>query len=433
MKTMFSCLCFSMGNLLPFFVIGEPACHIEHLERHEIAERSSCWKLPQCPQMPNDHCGHKQASLLHDGSQFDLGSFWASGYSQVGQDGVLWALFNVLGAGGKYYVEFGVQAGCERNTRWLAERCGWSGLLLDGGFQNSSIGLHQAFISAANIVALLQKYQVPKNIDLLSIDIDGQDWHVWHALGEAGYRPRVLVIEYGSQFAYPGDLVRPRKDDSPGNGFGNHVLCMQRAKQIQVFSESSSAEAFQRLGCFFGYTAIYIQLPDMYFVRDDVLAPHRTRFANLEKGVHWMERRYNPHPPLNVACTLLLQGHGMLPAALLLGKISQSKECTSTLPASTNARRPTTSSTELIMRNPCFEKPVKQPHRGFEILASAMLALAFCALGYTAGRKDCQICVKLESGYSEVSGIDANDQRPHVVGAENDLPTKCCDFEPISQ
>mmetsp|Transcript_38511 Transcript_38511/g.67954 ORF Transcript_38511/g.67954 Transcript_38511/m.67954 type:complete len:439 (+) Transcript_38511:26-1342(+) len=319
MKTMFSCLCFSMGNLLPFFVIGEPACHIEHLERHEIAERSSCWKLPQCPQMPNDHCGHKQASLLHDGSQFDLGSFWASGYSQVGQDGVLWALFNVLGAGGKYYVEFGVQAGCERNTRWLAERCGWSGLLLDGGFQNSSIGLHQAFISAANIVALLQKYQVPKNIDLLSIDIDGQDWHVWHALGEAGYRPRVLVIEYSSQLGYPGDLVRPRKDDSPGNGFGNHVLCMQHAREVQVFSEGSSAEAFERLGCHFGYTIVHIHPPDMYFVRNDVLAPHHTRFAHLEKGIRWMERRYNPNPQLTEGCTLLLQGHGMLPAALLLG------------------------------------------------------------------------------------------------------------------
>jgi len=419
---MFSSFCLSFGSLLPCFVSGEPACHLEHLQRNRITDRSSCWKLPQCPEMPNGRCGHKQESLLYDRNRSDLGNFWASGYSQMGQDGVLWALFNVLGEGKKYYVEFGVQAGCERNTRWLAERCGWSGLLLDGGFQNTSINLHQTFISAANIVDVFQKHQVPQNIDLLSIDIDGQDWHVWRALGEAGYRPRVLVIEYSSQLSYPGDLVRPRKDDNPGNSFGNHVLCMQHKKQIQVFSEGSSAEAFEILGCHFGYTIIYIHLPDMYFVRDDVLAPHRMRFVGFDRGTHWMERRYNPHPPLPEACTSLLQGHGMLPAALLLRENSQSTECFTTLPTSTIVASPTTSGTGPTKRASCFETAVKQPQSAMTIIASVLLAATLCVIAYAAGRMSRQIDSKLEIAYTEVTGTDANNQHPDVFGAENDLP-----------
>ena len=51
------------------------------------------------------------------------------------------------------------------------------------------------FITAENINALFRKYGVPEAFDLLSIDIDGNDYWVWRAIA---HRPRVVVIEYNA-------------------------------------------------------------------------------------------------------------------------------------------------------------------------------------------------------------------------------------------
>ena len=67
---------------------------------------------------------------------------------------------------------------------------------MDGGNANAEINLHTEWIAPATIVKTFEKHSVPKELDLLSIDIDSTDLWIWRALGEAGYRPRVLIIEY---------------------------------------------------------------------------------------------------------------------------------------------------------------------------------------------------------------------------------------------
>ena len=50
---------------------------------------------------------------------------------------------------------------------------------MDGSNDNSSINLHREFITRENIVSeLFFKYRVPTDFDLLSVDIDGNDFHV---------------------------------------------------------------------------------------------------------------------------------------------------------------------------------------------------------------------------------------------------------------
>lgn len=127
----------------------------------------------------------------------DLWPYERRVYSQHGEDGILDALFRAIGTTNRYYVEFGVGNGMERNTRLLVERHGWSGLLMDGGYANPAIGLHREFITADNILALFEKHGVPDDFDLLSIDIDGNDYWVWKRIGER-YRPRVVVLEYNA-------------------------------------------------------------------------------------------------------------------------------------------------------------------------------------------------------------------------------------------
>jgi hypothetical protein len=115
-------------------------------------------------------------------------------FSQNGEDGVIERLFGIVGVSNRFYVEIGAGAGDECNTRWLREN-GWSGVMLDRDYSNPDLSLFREFVTAENVNDLLAKYRVPVEFDLLSIDIDGNDYWVWRALLTA-FRPRVVVVEF---------------------------------------------------------------------------------------------------------------------------------------------------------------------------------------------------------------------------------------------
>ena len=54
--------------------------------------------------------------------------------------------------------------------------------------------LHKEFVTAENINRIFEKYSVPFQFDLLSIDIDYNDFYLWNAL-DAKYTPFVVVID----------------------------------------------------------------------------------------------------------------------------------------------------------------------------------------------------------------------------------------------
>ena len=45
----------------------------------------------------------------------------------------------------------------------------------------------------SSLTALLERYAAPASPCLLSIDVDGADYHVWDGLER--FRPRIVVIE----------------------------------------------------------------------------------------------------------------------------------------------------------------------------------------------------------------------------------------------
>lgn len=64
--------------------------------------------------------------------------------------------------------------GSQCSTRWLREHYGFSGLLLDGGFQNPAINLWRELINAENICGLLARHGVPADaaLDHMTVDIE---------------------------------------------------------------------------------------------------------------------------------------------------------------------------------------------------------------------------------------------------------------------
>jgi hypothetical protein len=138
--------------------------------------------------------------------------------SRHGADGIIAELFHRLGTTNRFLVEFGVEEGLECNTAHLTIDQHWRGLLIEGSpawyaklrDHYKNMGLHQValvhqLITKENITTLFTENQVPTEFDLLSIDIDGNDYWVWKELSD--YQPRVVVIEYNATYPPPKKWV----------------------------------------------------------------------------------------------------------------------------------------------------------------------------------------------------------------------------------
>ena len=123
-------------------------------------------------------------------------------FSQNGEDGIIHAIFAMIGLTNRFGVEFGVEDGMESNMRYLLTRKGWTGLQMDGHDNPPETGVKKEFITAENIEELFAKYGVPAEFDLLSIDIDGNDYWIWKAITR--YSPRVVIVEYNAHIP-PGE------------------------------------------------------------------------------------------------------------------------------------------------------------------------------------------------------------------------------------
>jgi hypothetical protein len=212
-------------------------------------------------------------------------------HSQNGEDGVILALFQLLGGiRDGIFFEFGVEDGSERNTRLLFESYGWRGALLDGGYDNASIALHQHWITAENINELLVKYLAPLNsstshaghagadagghagggggereparvhLDLLSIDIDYNDYWVWEAiLTKRAVLPRVVIVEINSHGDIKGKRSVPYEPSGQWDGKSNF--------------HGGSVAGFDALARRFGYTLVYCESHGVncFFVLDEDL------------------------------------------------------------------------------------------------------------------------------------------------------------------
>ena len=187
-------------------------------------------------------------------------------FSQNGEDGVLAAILDRIGVGEGFFVEFGIQDGTEGNTVFLAQVLGWSGAYLeadDAGFAalarrfagNPRVRTLHAAVEPDTVEALFARAGVPEEPDVVSIDVDGNDYWIWRALER--HRPRVVVIEYNGSLDPGSRRVMPytpgfRWDHTSGYG--------------------ASLGALEDLGAEKGYRLVHTELAGVnaFFVRDDL-------------------------------------------------------------------------------------------------------------------------------------------------------------------
>lgn len=196
----------------------------------------------------------------------DLTRYEMKVFSQNGEDGVVVELLNRIGVGPGFFVEFGIGDGTEGNCVWLADVAGWSGLFLEpdpGAFSalahkyaGTRVQVLAEPVTPSSLQTQLDRCGVPAEFDLLSIDIDGNDLHVFAAVDR--YRPRLVIVEYNASMDRDSVRITPYLDaawDGTG-GFG------------------SSLAAFDEVAGSLGYQLAHTEMSgtNAFYVRSD-LAP----------------------------------------------------------------------------------------------------------------------------------------------------------------
>jgi len=202
-------------------------------------------------------------------------------YSQHDEDGIIQEIFRRIGPSHRTFVELGVETGVECNTAKLLIE-GWRGLWIEANAQackaiasgfaeflsDRRLALQQSFVTAENINALLESAAFKGEIDLLSIDIDFNDYWVWKAI--KAVNPRALVIEYNAGLHPPLSVTVPYQPNRAGDG-------------TNYFG--ASLGALVRLGREKGYRIVGCNISgsNAFFVREDLCADHFLEPATAEE------------------------------------------------------------------------------------------------------------------------------------------------------
>lgn len=208
-------------------------------------------------------------------------------FSQNGEDGVISEIFRRIGATDQRFVEFGCGNGIENNSLYLLHR-DWSGLWIDGDptlvrriratheqfLSSGSLHLRESLVTAENIEELLASADTPEELDLLSIDIDGNDYWVWQAIER--YRPRVVVVEYNALWPADALWVQAYAPEQGWNGTTYH---------------GASLASLTDLAAKKGYTLVHCDLSgsNAFFVRSDAAGSHFS--VDTDAAAHYQPSR----------------------------------------------------------------------------------------------------------------------------------------------
>jgi hypothetical protein len=173
-------------------------------------------------------------------------------HSQNGEDGILAYLLDRIGPTTREVVEFGIGDGTECCAANLVLGFGWSAHLLEASAEDAAaaarlyaerapcrVHVDHTAVEPDTVDALLSRHVAPV-FDVLSVDIDGNDYWVLEAL--AAVRPRVVVVEYNASFGPERSVTIPYE-----RGFDRYLA------HASGFYHGASVTALARLGERKGY------------------------------------------------------------------------------------------------------------------------------------------------------------------------------------
>lgn len=194
-------------------------------------------------------------------------------FSQHDEDGLIQFLIKNIKIENEIFIEFGVENYVESNTRFLMMNNNWKGFVMDGSERNMnclkkrrwywqySLTNKAVFITKENINELLSATGF-KNIGLLSIDLDGNDAHIFAELDLKQLNPAIIIAEYNAVFGkdraisvpYDKEFIRTNK----------HYSNLYFGASLPALSYIAGNKGYSLVGCDSGGA-------NAFFVRNDLL------------------------------------------------------------------------------------------------------------------------------------------------------------------
>ena len=198
-------------------------------------------------------------------------------FSQNGEDGIIAEIFKRIGTTNKFFVEFGVGKDAIENNTVNLLLSDWGGVWMEGNpktknrvekkfkklIDSEKLKIKTAFVNASNVENLFTELGVPKEFDLLSLDIDGNDYWVWEAI--KSFSPRVIVMEYNAVY---GPYQKWIMKYNPDHCWDGSIYFGASLKSYELLG---TKKGYKLVGCnFTGSNAFFVRED---CVKDEFLKP----------------------------------------------------------------------------------------------------------------------------------------------------------------
>lgn len=169
-------------------------------------------------------------------------------FSREGEDGLLDYVLSKMPDTSGWCVEFGAWDGVsESNTHYLVSQKDYRGVMIEADTlkyhrlcenmaRHGTICLN-AFVRPVgpySLDSLLGRTPIPADFDLLSIDVDGEDYHIWKHLEK--YEPKLVIIEINIRDK-PG--VRRIHSAGASIALGNPEVCSPNSIGMSAYTGTS--------------------------------------------------------------------------------------------------------------------------------------------------------------------------------------------------
>lgn len=210
-------------------------------------------------------------SARHQYHKKDLAEHEYKVFSQFGDDGIIQFLVSLITPVDRLFIEFGVEDFLESNCRFLMMHDNWSGLIFDGSataiksirrrddFWKYDLDARSAFLSTENLNAELRQGLGDRTADLVSIDVDGNDYWL---MAELELRPSILIVEYNSVFGADRAITVPYRPDF--NRTQAHYSNLYFGASLLALADLASEKGYSLVGSNQAGN-------NAFFLRDDVM------------------------------------------------------------------------------------------------------------------------------------------------------------------